>query len=252
MNQIDISTTQSALWRLCPNCSYAQLEEAGRSVASCPRCGSVEWADSGQVRPMLRVQMVYSEMDYTKSLIGEEERRSTVFYLKQLLVDVEERDIESAYKVGNEDFPFGYEYVRKAKLREINFGEMDIVGERLTVAGVEEVRKGFVICRYCGKVQTPGEPPKHTMTCRARKQLPGNEEPMEECLFLYREFETEALRILIPSTTVDWSKSATGVLRCRLYARTPRLLRECGPSQLHCDRGACTRLRLPQAVLGGL
>lgn len=207
IDQIDISTTQSALWRLCPNCSYAQLEEAGRSVASCPRCGSVEWADSGQVRPMLRVQMVYSEMDYTKSLIGEEERRSTVFYLKQLLVDVEERDIERAYKVGNEDFPFGYEYVRKAKLREINFGEMDIVGERLTVAGVEEVRKGFVICRYCGKVQTPGEPPKHTMTCRARKQLPGNEEPMEECLFLYREFETEALRILIPSTTVDWSKA---------------------------------------------
>ena len=40
--------------------------------------------------------MVYSEMDYTKSLIGEEERRSTVFYLKQLLVDVEERDIERA------------------------------------------------------------------------------------------------------------------------------------------------------------
>ena len=78
IDQIDVSTAQSARWRLCPNCSYAQLEETGRNVASCPKCGSVEWADSGQVRSMLRVQMVYSEADYTKSIIGDEERRATV------------------------------------------------------------------------------------------------------------------------------------------------------------------------------
>lgn len=28
-------------------------------------------------------------------------------------------------------------------------------------------------------------------------------DPFEECLFLYREFETEALRLLIPATTMD-------------------------------------------------
>lgn len=207
IDQIDVSTAQSARWRLCPNCSYAQLEETGRNVASCPKCGSVEWADSGQVRSMLRVQMVYSEADYTKSIIGDEERRATVFYLKQLLVDVDEEDIVSAYQVGGEEFPFGYEFVRKANLREINFGENDIVGEKISVAGVDEVRKGFMICRSCGKVQRPGEPARHAMTCRARKQLPGQESAIEECLFLYREFDTEALRILIPSTTMDWSKA---------------------------------------------
>lgn len=30
-------------------------------------------------------------------------------------------------------------------------------------------------------------------------------DPYEECLFLYREFETEALRLLIPATTMDAS-----------------------------------------------
>lgn len=205
IDQIDLSTTQSAKWRLCPNCSHAQLDESGKSVASCPKCGSVGWADSGQVRSMLQVKMVYSEMDYTKSLIGDEERRSNVFYLKQMLVDVDDEDVISAYRVGGGDPPFGYEFARKATLREINFGENDIIGEKLVVAGVEEIRKGFVICRFCGKVQHPDGPARHTMTCRARKQTFG--EPFEECMFLYRKFDTEVLRILIPSTTMEWSKA---------------------------------------------
>ena len=80
---------------------------------------------------MLKVQMVYSNMDYTKSLINDEsDDRNNVFYCKQLLVDVDEdHDISSAYRMDNEEFPFGYEFVRKATLREINFGESDLTGE---------------------------------------------------------------------------------------------------------------------------
>lgn len=101
IDQVDLTTAQTAKWRLCPNCSHAQIEEAGKNVASCPQCGSPAWADSGQVRTMLKVQMVYSNMDYTKSLISDEsDDRSNVFYCKQLLVDVdEEHDISSAYRM---------------------------------------------------------------------------------------------------------------------------------------------------------
>lgn len=206
IDQVDLSTTQSTRWRLCPNCSHAQLEETGRDVASCPQCGSIGWGDSGQVRSMLKVQMVYATDHYGKSLIGDEtEDRRTVFYCKEMLVDVdEEHDIISAYRVGSEDFPFGYEFVQKAVMREINFGERDIMGERLTVAGREDVRKGFMVCRHCGKIQRENGKPNHTMTCRAKRQP--LTEPYEECMFLYREFMTEALRILIPSTTMEPSK----------------------------------------------
>ena len=38
-------------------------------------------------------------------------------------------DNSSAFRMDNEDFPFGYEFVRKATLREINFGESDMTGE---------------------------------------------------------------------------------------------------------------------------
>lgn len=208
IDQIDLTTAQTARWRLCPNCSHAQIEEAGKNVAACPQCGSPAWADQGQVRTMLKVQMVYSNMDYTKSLISDEsEDRSNVFYCKQLLVDVDEdHDISSAYRMDNEDFPFGYEFVRKATLREINFGESDMTGEKLSVSGVEDVRKGFKICKYCGKIQPDHGKPNHTFACKTRKMTAFMQtDAYEECLFLYREFNTEVLRLLVPATTMDSS-----------------------------------------------
>jgi DEAD/DEAH box helicase domain-containing protein len=207
IDQVDLITAQSALWRLCPNCCHAQLEEVGKAVASCPQCGTVAWADAGQVRNMLKVKMVYSNMDYTKSFIGDEtEDRSSRFYCKQMLVDVDEdHDVDRAYRMDNDEFAFGYEFVRKATMREINFGESDMVGERLTVSGVNEVRKGFVICKHCGKIQPDRGEPVHTFACKAKKEEAASE-PFEECLFLYREFVTEALRILVPATTMDSSK----------------------------------------------
>jgi DEAD/DEAH box helicase domain-containing protein len=205
IDQIDINTSQPENWRLCPNCSHTQLEEHGKDVASCPSCGSPAWADAGQRRTMLKVQMVYSNTDYNKSFAYDEsDDRSTRFYCKQLLVDVnEDTDITKAYQMNNNDFEFGYEFVKKAVMREINFGENDIIGDKLTVAGLEYIRKGFKICKSCGKIQD-GDNPKHSTICPENKK--SGTEPFTECLFLYREFATEAIRLLIPATTMDETK----------------------------------------------
>lgn len=208
IDQIDLNTAQTAKWRLCPNCSHAELEDSAKAVTVCPECGSPGWADAGQVRPMLRVQMVYSNMRDEDSLIGDEsDDRASVFYDKEMLVDVDEdKDIIKAYKMDNDEFSFGYEFVQKATMREINFGEKDIVGNKLSVAGYENVRKGFTICKYCGKIQEEGREPQHTRFCRMKKDNTPLTDPFDECLFLYREFQTEAIRILIPSTTMDTSR----------------------------------------------
>ena len=211
IDQVDLTGVQAAKWRLCPNCSHAQIEEAGKNTACCPQCGSPAWADAGQVKNMLKVRMVYSNMDYTKSLISDEsDDRSNMFYCKQLLVDVDEdHDIAKACEMDNEEFVFGYEFVKKATLREINFGESDMVGEKMMVSGVEDVRKGFKICRYCGKIQPDHGMAVHTFYCKTRKMPAIHNDSFEECLFLYREFATEALRILIPATTMDASAVRT-------------------------------------------
>ena len=50
---------------------------------------------------MLKVQMVYSNDDYTRSLIYDEsDDRAATFYCKQMLVDVdEEHDISKAFSM---------------------------------------------------------------------------------------------------------------------------------------------------------
>lgn len=209
INQIDMTTAEKAKWRLCPNCSHAEENTHITNLAACPRCGSPIWADGGQVRTMLKARMVYSNMPYEKAQISDEsDDRSNVFYFKQLLVDVDEdNDIYKAYRMDNDDFAFGYEFVKKATLREINFGEKDIQGERLTVSGVEDIRKGFKICKYCGRIQPKSGKPDHSYACRAKNPMPNDNEPYEEYLFLYREFTTEALRILVPATTYDYTKT---------------------------------------------
>ncbi len=211
IDQVDLNTAQIAKWRLCPSCSYMQLEEAGQNTATCPRCGSAAWADNGQVRSMLKVQMVYSNTDYRTSLISDDkDDRSSVFYCKQLLVDVdEEHDIEVAYKMDNDEFPFGYEFIKKATLREVNFGESNMVGEKMAVSGVEDIRRGFKVCKYCGKIQPESGAAVHTKFCKVHKMSTASSEPFEECLFLYREFNTEILRLLIPATTFDNSTVRT-------------------------------------------
>ena len=209
IDQVDINTTKIERWRLCPSCSHAELENSSKPHIACDKCGSPGWGDAGQVRPMLKVQMVYSNMRYKDSVNAEDsDDRTTKFYNKEMLVEVEDdKYIDPAYRMDNAEFPFGYEFVKKATMREINFGEKDLTGEKLYVAGEEAVRKGFTICKFCGKIQLPNKPPQHTRYCRVVKDAKTNpmQEPYEECLFLYRQFTTEAIRILVPSTSLDTS-----------------------------------------------
>lgn len=209
IDQIDVRTAEPAAWRICPECSYMQLEDHVTNRAECPRCHSVHWADAGQVRTLLRVKMVYCNMPYNQNMISDDSDTRTIrYYQKELLVDVDENDITAAFEMDNKDFPFGYEYTRKAVIREINFGEKEgMKGHDMHVAGREEEAKGFKICRYCGKIIQKDDPYRssdHASYCRTRKMHPMQRQNIiYDSLFLYRELSTEALRILIPATVMD-------------------------------------------------
>src|SRR5262249_33992510 len=64
-------------------------------------------------------------------------------------------------------------------------------------------RPGFQLCRFCGHIQKPPRRPNdpaqwHAYDCESRD----TEDPTNivDCLYLYREFTSEALRILMPYT----------------------------------------------------
>jgi len=156
-----------------------------------------------QKQTMLRLKQVYANTADRRSRISDDrDDRDSQFFTRQLLIDFEPHAITAAWKVDKDDWPFGFEFISKADFREINTGHSDENSPQITIAGQDAKRKGFKLCQYCGMVQTTngqGKEQEHTISCTTRtKDNPSN---LISGLFLYREFHSEAIRILLPITS---------------------------------------------------
>ena len=85
-------------------------------------------------------------------------------------------------------------------MREVNFGEKMAGGPQLTIAGRSVVDRPFELCGACGKVKKNGKI-EHAVYCRYWGKEE-NEKVIEAC-FLYREFTSEAIRMLLPVASFD-------------------------------------------------
>ena len=206
IEQVNISLSEVEQWRFCQSCSHAENLAGGDVHDICPRCNNGMWGDSGQLFQMLRLRQVMANTSDRESRIGDDsEDREATFYSKQMLADFPLDAIEKAWRIAGELLPFGFEYIRKSIFREMNFGEYSIATEASTVAGVEASRPGFVVCKYCGTVQqkNPKEQ-KHAFICKAKDKT--DSANLINCLYLYREFTSEAVRILLPVSVFSGSE----------------------------------------------
>lgn len=203
VDQVNLSLSEIEEWRFCNSCSHMELVVTGDTISTCPSCGSVLWSDEGQKKRMIRMrQVMATTSDHASRIQDDSDEREPEFFHKQILLDMAESSVEVAFKVSDEDFPFGMEFVRKVTFREMNFGKRDNTGETLWIAGKEFPKNGFAVCRGCGKVQE-GNEPRHTMTCSKKDADPGKN--ILDFLYLYREFTSQALRILLPARPLSWS-----------------------------------------------
>jgi DEAD/DEAH box helicase domain-containing protein len=188
--------------RICPSCSYSEKASEGLDHAVCPRCGSQGWAGMQQKFPVLRLTQVYARSSIKSAQLGDDkDTREPIFFNKQMLVDIDPEEVELAYAFEDEHKPFGFEFVRKANFLEINFGEQTGSQDRtFHIAGKELERPGFRVCRDCGTVQPKKGKAEHQHFCKYAK-LEGNE-GIEECLYLYRQYSSEAIRILMPRMSI--------------------------------------------------
>ena len=169
--------------------------------ASCPHCNSPLWADEGQRRNMLRMRQVISTSSEQESRsYDESDDREPQFYQKNMFVVKEDADISEAYFIDREEVPFGFEFFRKIAMREVNFGEKMAGGPQLTIAGRPVVDRPFELCGACGKVKKNGKI-EHAVYCRYWGKE--EKEKVIEACFLYREFTTEAIRMLLPVASFD-------------------------------------------------
>lgn len=201
IDQIDLNLSQIEEWRLCRNCSYASptiLPEA--QTRTCPRCGDYMWSDEGRKRKMVRLRQVTATTSARDSRIGDDrDDRSSGFFTRQMLVDFEPNSVETSYLIDDQTFPFGFEFLSRVTFREINFGQSSSQAENFELAGESLPRGGFRICRHCGKVQNGRGSKDHALTCRIRNQVgESQEKDYLDVLYLFRQFESEAIRFLIP------------------------------------------------------
>ncbi len=214
IDRIDLRLSKIESWRLCASCSYCERVDVRDAHHACPRCGDVMWADAGQRRNMLPLRLVHAfTPDRQSRIVDERDDREPLFYTRELVADFEPQAVGPACAMPESDPPYGFEYIASATFREMNFGRVDQQGQPTMFAGVELPRDGFRICRRCGMVQgRQNDPPRHALTCPARRRrgaeasafgglagsTEGGQADIEDCLYLYREFRSEAVRMLLP------------------------------------------------------
>ena len=197
IDRIDLRVSPIETWRLCPSCDHCERVDVKDDHVVCPRCGDVMWSDAGQRREMLPLRMVHAATpDRRARILDERDDLEPLFFTRQLAADFEAGAVKRAYALAGSDAPFGFEYIESATFREMNFGRLGRGGQPTAFAGLALPRDGFRVCRRCGTVQKSGnDDAQHTLTCSARK---AEQADIADCLYLYREFQSEAVQMLLP------------------------------------------------------
>jgi len=205
IQQVDMNLSEIETWRFCPACSHSEKVLGDDTPGRCPRCGNIMWADAGQQVQMLRLRQVMANTSDRDSRIGDDsDNREPTFYMRQMLADFDHGSVEAAWKINSDRLPFGFEFIRKATFREMNFGERGGNSQLIHIAGEEASRPGFKLCCHCGMVQdrrSNNAEQKHAYACKVTDKT--EETNLIDCLYLYREFTSEALRILLPVSAVE-------------------------------------------------
>lgn len=228
VDQIALNDNSFEQWRFCSECGHAErvaLEAAAPEACLC--CGAPDFGDSGRVKTLIRTREVTAVADAKLDRISDdrEERRYEPF-ADQVLVDVDRKDIAAAWRIADERFSFGFEFLKRVTIREINFGPATAgQASPFRAGGKYFPQTGFKLCCKCGKVWrrnrrpaadgAPPPPQTHDFSCpyygKGDDELGPGESPWVDGVFLYREFTSEAIRIRVPvCDMIDGEGADTG------------------------------------------
>jgi len=197
IDQIDLLVSEVETWRFCNKCSHMELNDSESNKKCCPRCESALWPDEGQKKHLIRLKSVVATTgDKNSRLDDKSEERSHTSFLRKMHVGFDPKNVVKAFSIKADGKTFAFEFIRSANFCDVNFGEPGLDSHAVEIAGERKGRKGFPICSKCGKVQTAGKEPRHTYTCPAKGRE--NEKTFCSPVWLYREFNSECIRLLIP------------------------------------------------------
>jgi DEAD/DEAH box helicase domain-containing protein len=210
IEQVDVVRDKPQKWRFCRSCSYSEAVTAEVPLNACPRCADPMWSDAGRVQTMLRLSKVYARTYDSNSRIGDDaDDRDRKFYVRQALLDVQPGAVRQAWAVQDDSFPFAFEFLERVQFREVNFGQQGGDGEPVQIAGNDTRKPGFRICAECGTLQRKRRAEdtwkNHALYCSKRKD---ESQAVQECVFLYREFDSEGIRLFLPESRFGGSDAS--------------------------------------------
>ncbi|OBF21617.1 helicase [Mycobacterium kubicae] len=204
IDAVDVGPASQPLWRrtrLCPSCGWGSTD-VETNLPSCPRCHNPAVADSGAIHKVLALQKVSAVHRLDDALIDDEaDDRTRTFFSTVAGVDIAPSDITKAWRL--KDQVFGAEYARSAIIRTLNLGLGDALGNQVDIAGETLGAAGFNTCAHCGVVArrpTETDEVRHRGFCSTRRGTP----EQWENLLLSHELRTQAVRLLLPVSTLHY------------------------------------------------
>lgn len=201
VDQVELADDELKRWRFCPHCQYSEHETLDEGSSACPRCGSPEWREASQARQVLPLRTVYAWADLKNDRIKDDDESRRPFpQTKKLLVDFSGKAERKSF-VMDAAGGFGFEFISSVTLRDFNFGPVGRSDAQIIeVGGMKLSAPGFTVCKGCGRIRQDenarNKRPQHDFDCPYAKQ-PEKAEWVDG-LILYREYQSEALRIRLP------------------------------------------------------
>lgn len=203
VDQVGLQVSPIEAWHFCDACNHMErVVEAAAPRSQCPACGSLNWVDASLRRDLVRLrQVVSTSIDRKSRSDDRKEDREREFFNRHESVVIPPDAARQAYQIRDAAVPFGFEFLGKLMLRVVNLGQDAPETHAYRLGGKEVASNGFALCPDCGKVQPKRsargeEEMRHDLSCR---RVGKNAEPLR-AVFLYRELQSEAIRVLLPST----------------------------------------------------
>lgn len=196
--------------RFCSNCDHIETD-GKESAGNCPKCGHHSWKSSANVHSFARISSVKSVNSQAKATPGDsKDERENLMY--QVIRHFRFKSETSAGAWAMREIPFGIEFVKNVVITDTNLGRTDVVSaRRVKLNDTEAPAHGFITCRHCGKSSSniyQNDYRQHYGFCKYRDDKykytnTDQDKGIYEEVFLFREIETEALKILLPVQELD-------------------------------------------------
>jgi DEAD/DEAH box helicase domain-containing protein len=198
--------------RYCSKCDcIAEEGTPDYALSACPKCGDPSWGIN--VHKYLKFTGARSAMKKDEAALDDsnDERIREQYVVKKHFM-FHHKGVPTSYAM--KSIGFGIEYCNSMDLYEANYGMQMQSGNKIEVNQEKNIpENGFVTCKYCGKSTpilsklTRDHKPveQHYRFCKYRDVNFADDTKGEvfERLYLYRNMQTEAIKILLPIQIMD-------------------------------------------------